>query len=32
LRIFNENGIGAKSLAHNQKAITAPDLGAFCER
>lgn len=32
LRIFGENGIGAKSLAHNQRAITAPDLGAFRER
>jgi hypothetical protein len=32
LRIFDENGIGAKGLAHNQRAITAPDLGAFHER
>jgi hypothetical protein len=32
LRIFDENGIGAQSLAHNQRAVTAPDLGAFRER
>ncbi len=32
LRIFDENRIGAKSLANNQRAITAPQLGAFRER
>jgi hypothetical protein len=31
-RIFAKNGIEAKSLAHDQGAIAAPHLGAFCER
>jgi hypothetical protein len=32
LRIFDENGIEAKSLVDDQRSIAAPHLGAFCER
>jgi len=32
LRIFDKNGIEAKSLADDQRSIAAPHLGAFRER